>query len=133
MFQNKKFVPKIWGYEEHLIGDNGMYFGKKLYIAEGHATSWHYHKNKDEVFYVLNGILLLRWADEDLLINSNPPSIRASHAYSITVNPGQSFRMLPMQRHRLCPTGDSYEGVTLIEFSNQYVDDSDTVRLVNGY
>jgi mannose-6-phosphate isomerase-like protein (cupin superfamily) len=133
MRQTNRLVPKAWGYEIHLTSENGMYYGKKLFIFAGHCTSWHYHNNKDEVFYVLSGALLVRFSEEDLLINSNPPAVRMSQAEVECINPGQSFRMKPLIRHRLEPTGDSFDGVTLIEFSNQFSDDSDTVRLVNGY
>ena len=50
-------VPKNWG-EEHWIV-NGAYCGKKLVLKRGHRCSLHYHKDKDEVFYVIRGRVFL--------------------------------------------------------------------------
>ena len=54
-------VPKVWG-EEHWIV-NREYCGKKLILRRGYRCSLHYHKNKDEVFYVISGRLLLQYGE----------------------------------------------------------------------
>ena len=46
--QNQKIVNK----EE--------YCGKILFFVKGKKCSWHYHKIKDEVFYIREGKLLVK-------------------------------------------------------------------------
>ena len=53
--------PKAWG-EEHWIV-NKEYCGKKLVLKAGHRCSVHYHKIKDEVFYVTSGLVLMEVGD----------------------------------------------------------------------
>ena len=48
---------KVWG-EEHWIV-NKEYCGKKLVVNRGFRSSIHYHKDKDETFYMLSGKLLM--------------------------------------------------------------------------
>ncbi|UPA22484.1 D-glycero-beta-D-manno-heptose-7-phosphate kinase [Candidatus Peribacteria bacterium] len=55
-------VPKVWG-EEHWIV-NKEYCGKKLVLKKNMRCSIHQHKEKDEVFYVLKGKVLLELAKE---------------------------------------------------------------------
>lgn len=50
-------VPKAWG-EEHWIV-NREYCGKLLILKQGWRCSMHFHKVKDEVFYVIAGKVLL--------------------------------------------------------------------------
>jgi len=52
------FVKKVWGHEEWIV-NNANYCGKKLVIKQGYRCSMHYHKIKDETFYVLSGKILL--------------------------------------------------------------------------
>ena len=49
-----KFVPKGWGFEKWIVNCE-EYCGKLLYIIKGKKCSWHFHKLKDEVFYVQSG------------------------------------------------------------------------------
>ena len=53
--------PKVWG-EEHWIV-NRDYCGKKLVLNRGWRCSLHHHRNKDEVFYVIRGRVLLETGD----------------------------------------------------------------------
>jgi D-lyxose ketol-isomerase len=54
-------IPKVWG-EEHWIV-NRQYCGKKLVLRKGFRCSLHFHKQKDEVFYVISGRVLLEHGD----------------------------------------------------------------------
>ncbi|MCA9316167.1 MAG: cupin domain-containing protein [Planctomycetes bacterium] len=56
-----KVVPKAWG-EEHWIV-NREYCGKKMILKQGYRCSMHFHKDKDEVFYVVSGRILLELGD----------------------------------------------------------------------
>ena len=59
-----KHVPKGWGYEKWIV-NKPEYCGKLLFFEKGKQCSWHYHKLKDEVFYLQSGKLLVRYGDDE--------------------------------------------------------------------
>jgi mannose-6-phosphate isomerase-like protein (cupin superfamily) len=96
---------KVWG-EEHWIV-NRDYCGKKLVLREGWRCSLHYHQDKDEVFYVIAGRVLLE------------------HAGGFTVmETGHAQRIPPGTIHRFWGLEDS----EIIEFSTHH-DEGDSYRL----
>ena len=53
-----KKVEKDWGYELWLANNEAEnYCGKILYIKEGYKGSMHFHSEKHETFYILEGKL----------------------------------------------------------------------------
>ena len=62
--QEIKFVPKGWGFEKWIVNCD-EYCGKLLYFVKGKKCSWHYHKLKDEYFYVQSGLIKVYYSDED--------------------------------------------------------------------
>ena len=65
-----KFVPKGWGFEKW-IHNSELYCGKLLYFVKGKKCSWHYHKLKDEVFYVQSGRIKVYFGDSDDINEAN--------------------------------------------------------------
>ena len=59
-----KFVPKGWGFEKWIV-NNEEYCGKLLYFVKGKRCSFHYHKLKDEVFYLQSGKMVVKYSEED--------------------------------------------------------------------
>ena len=57
MITNYKEVKKKWGKEIWIV--NREYCGKKLVLNKGFRCSMHFHKNKDETFYILTGKVLM--------------------------------------------------------------------------
>ncbi len=53
----EKVVEKPWGREDWIV--NKEYCGKLITIKKSHQTSFHYHKKKNETFYVLDGKVLI--------------------------------------------------------------------------
>ena len=98
-------VPKVWG-EEHWIV-NKEYCGKKLVLKKGWRCSLHYHKQKDEVFYVILGKVLLE----------------AGADYRVLV-PGDHHHIAPGIVHRF----SGLEPSEIIEFSTHH-EDSDSYRI----
>jgi mannose-6-phosphate isomerase-like protein (cupin superfamily) len=99
----------LWGSEEWIV-NNEKYCGKILYINAGHRCSYHYHKIKDEVFFVLLGKVKME-VDND------------------------TFYMMPGDAVHI-PTGTlhRFTGITIariIEVSTQHFED-DSYRLING-
>ena len=59
-----KFVSKGWGYEKWIVNCE-KYCGKILFLAKGKKCSWHYHRKKDEVFYVQSGAIKIYYGWDD--------------------------------------------------------------------
>jgi len=109
MEQQIKKVNKSWGHEKWLV-NNDLYCGKILFIKKDHRCSIHYHKLKDETFYVLSGKIKLELFSE-----------------TITMNEGDSYRLIPNTVHRFTGLEES----NLLEISTHH-EDSDSYRVKIG-
>lgn len=109
-------VPKGWGFEKW-ITNNDLYCGKLLYFVKGKKCSWHYHKLKDEVFYIQSGKLLVRYGfDTDKTV-----------ANEILLERGDSFHVKPYLIHQMT----ALEDTEMFEFSTQHFDE-DSYRVEKG-
>jgi len=111
-----KFVKKGWGYEKWIV-NKSLYCGKLLFFISGKKCSWHYHVNKDEVFYLQSGRMIVRYSDEDSL----------ETAEEIMLEPGMNFYIYPGLRHQM----EALENSELYEFSTEHFDE-DSHRVVKG-
>ena len=61
-----KFVRKRWG-SETWFANNELhdYCGKILRIEAGHSTSMHFHLEKHETFFILEGTLQVDWVETE--------------------------------------------------------------------
>jgi quercetin dioxygenase-like cupin family protein len=114
--QEIKFVPKGWGFEKWIVNCE-QYCGKLLYFAKDKRCSWHYHKIKDEVFYVQSGRILVKYSDGDSL----------KDAKETVLGPGDNFHVYVGLRHQMI----AIEDTELFEFSTQHFD-SDSYRIQKG-
>jgi mannose-6-phosphate isomerase-like protein (cupin superfamily) len=106
-----EFVSKSWGYEEW-FENNDKYCGKLLTVIRQQWSSkgnYHYHKIKDETFYVIEGILLLIIVDD-----------KQKGSVSIKLNKGESYRVKPGILHKF--TALTYE-CKFIEVSTTHSDE----------
>ena len=111
-----KYVPKGWGHELWIV-NKSEYCGKLLFFNKGKRCSWHYHKLKDEVFYLQSGKLLVKYGLEDDI----------EKAEELVLNPGENFYIYPGLRHQMVALEES----ELFEFSTQHFDD-DSYRIKKG-
>lgn len=111
-----KFVPKGWGYEKWIVNCD-EYCGKILFLAKGKQCSWHFHKKKDEVFYLQSGKILLYYGHDKNIDN----------AETITLNKGDKFHVPIGLNHRMFALEDS----ELFEFSTEHFDE-DSNRIIPG-
>jgi quercetin dioxygenase-like cupin family protein len=111
-----KFVPKGWGFEKWIVNSE-EYCGKLLYFVKGKRCSWHFHKLKDEVFYLQSGKILLKYYDEDDI----------ALAHELTLNKGDKFHVYRGLRHQMI----ALEDTELFEFSTQHFDE-DSYRVIKG-
>ncbi|MCB0324429.1 MAG: cupin domain-containing protein [Bdellovibrionales bacterium] len=96
----KKIVPKAWGHEEWIV--NAEYCGKKLVLNEGCCCSLHYHKLKDETFYIASGKVGFQY--NDLLF---------------VLRPGDSLLIPPGTKHRFY----GLEHSQIFEFSTHHLEE----------
>ena len=111
-----KHVDKGWGYEKWVV-NKPEYCGKLLFFNKGKRCSWHFHKIKDEVFYLQSGKLLVKYSDQNDI----------EKAEEITLEAGENFHVYTGLRHQMIALEDS----ELFEFSTQHFD-SDSYRIKKG-
>jgi quercetin dioxygenase-like cupin family protein len=116
MSSSIKFVPKGWGFEKWIV-NNEQYCGKLLYFAQGRKCSWHYHKLKDETFYIQSGCIELLYSTDDDIELAN----------IVLLKKGDNFHIYPGLRHQMI----ALEDTELFEFSTQHFDE-DSYRIIKG-
>ena len=111
-----KIVPKGGGYEKWICNTE-EYCGKLLHIIKGKQCSWHYHKLKDETFYLQEGRLRVKYSDDD----------DRDNAKEMIMERWDKFHVYRGLRHQMFALEDS----DLFEFSTQHFD-SDSNRVIPG-
>ena len=111
-----KYVKKGWGFERWIVNCE-KYCGKLLFFNKDKRCSWHYHKIKDEVFYLQSGLMKVYYSDDDDLENAEEKLLV----------PGQNFHVYTGLRHQMIALEDS----ELFEFSTQHFDE-DSYRVIKG-
>ena len=111
-----KHVPKGWGWERWIVNCS-KYCGKLLFFNKGKRCSWHFHKIKDEVFYLQSGKMIVYYSMNDDLSKAN----------QIILNAGEKFHVPTGLRHQMVALEDS----ELFEFSTEHFD-SDSHRIHKG-
>ena len=111
-----KHVKKGWGYEKWIVNCE-KYCGKLLYFKSGKRCSWHYHKIKDEVFYLQSGKIMVYYSDQDDIAKAKQKILL----------PGDNFHVYVGLRHQMV----AFEGSELFEFSTEHFD-SDSYRVIKG-
>ncbi len=109
-----KRIEKPWGYEL-IFARTEKYAGKILFVKKGHRLSLHYHNEKDETFYCLEGqaIAEVEGANGELV--------------KTEIKNGHCYRVAPRNRHRL----QAIEDTTLFEVSTPELED--VVRLDDDF
>jgi mannose-6-phosphate isomerase-like protein (cupin superfamily) len=107
-------VEKPWGYEI-IYALTDRYCGKVLFIRKDEQLSLQFHREKDEVLYVLEGRIEMEIGDP-----GGPLDIEV-------VGPGHAFHIQPGTVHRW----RALEDTTVLEVSTPEIDD--IVRLEDRY
>ena len=95
------FVEKGWGHEL-IWATNDKYCGKLLKFNQGAKFSMHFHREKDETWYVLDG-------EFEVIVIDTVNAKRTSHY----LKPGDTWRNEPLEPHQVV----CIEPGTLIEVS----------------
>jgi len=108
-------VPKGWGYEKIFV--NKSYCGKLLHFNAGKRCSFHFHRIKDEVFFLHSGLIRLLYSMDD----------DYCQAKELILQPGDKFEIPIGLRHQMIALEES----DLYEFSTtDYPEDS--YRIIRG-
>lgn len=97
----KGFVEKGWGHE-YIFATNDLYCGKLLKFNQGAKFSMHFHKDKDETWYVLDGKFIVKLIDTV-----------TAETYERELNQGDTWHNQPLMIHQLI----CIEQGTIIEVS----------------
>ena len=111
----KGHVVKGWGSEDIWV-TNDKYCGKLMNFNTGAKFSMHFHREKDETWYVNEGVFIYRWIDTE-----------TAEVHEQQLYPGDSVRQLPGQPHQLEALSDG----EVFEVSTQHFD-SDSYRVWKG-
>jgi mannose-6-phosphate isomerase-like protein (cupin superfamily) len=141
MLTRPRIVEKSWG-RELWVHNSPMYCGKVLEVQPGKECSLHYHAQKHETFYVLEGIVLLwlgqyvqepYWEETPGGMVCCPPKVRGEWHL---VEKGSVVEIQPYMVHRfrnpackqLCGCGKCSKPARIMEVSTQHLED-DSFRL----
>jgi len=100
---------KGWGFEDWIV-NNELYCGKILHFDKGKKCSLHYHKLKDETFYILKGKIKLKLNDKEIVLKK-----------------GETIRLIPKTNHQII----ALENTDIIEISTHHFE-SDSYRIEKG-
>lgn len=114
------FVPKGWGFEKWIVNKE-EYCGKVLFFVKGKKCSYHYHKLKDETFFVQSGKVELKFCPDAMFDN------HLDLCKKYVLEKGDTFHIPRNARHQILALEDS----EIIEFSTQHFDE-DSYRVVRG-
>jgi mannose-6-phosphate isomerase-like protein (cupin superfamily) len=101
MTQLQGYVEKGWG-SELIWATNDKYCGKLLKFNKGAAFSMHFHADKDESWFILDGLFLIKFIET-----------QDASAHETTLKPGATWRNRPLQPHQVI----CIEAGTIIEVS----------------
>ena len=102
-------VDKGWGYEI-IWATNDKYCGKIMVFEKvGSKFSMHFHKEKDETWFVNNGRFLLRWIDTKTAKLHEQELKEGDTWHNPPLQPHQLVAMEPMSSISEVSTADSVE------------------------
>lgn len=112
-------VKKLWGIERWLHNDD-KYCMKVLEIMPGYQSSMHFHRTKEETFYVSRGKVKLEFMPHYRRSSEVGDLVR-----TIYLGEGQHFTLEPYIPHRFT----ALNGRAIVIESSMLHDDQDVVRL----
>lgn len=110
------YVEKGWGHEKWIV-NTPEYCGKILHVKKGKRCSWHYHRLKDETFYVQSGRVMVFIGEGN----------NEEQAEMLVLEPSDSLHIPPDTRHFFFALSD----VDIFEFSTHH-EDNDSIRITKG-
>jgi len=107
-------IEKVWGWEAVIV-NNQLYCSKLLILKKDHQCSLHYHVDKDETFYFLEGKCLFEWGNA---VGSN----------KFIIPNGRSIHLPPRTEHRFSGISEITRIIEVSTFHNE----SDSIRVTQS-
>ena len=107
-------IGRDWGIEQFVV-ETPHYLGKLLHMRAGTKGGLQYHVEKDEAFWLLSGLALVRFDDGTGALKQE------------MLQPGEGFRIPPGAPHQV----EAIEDCVLVEWSTPHYDDR--VRVEKDY
>lgn len=119
---------KSWGQEEWLV-NNLLYCGKILTINEMYMCSVHFHKLKDETFYVLSGNVAFLKNNKVFVLSKGESlhvPINTPHCFG-AMNGGVKIIEISTQHfendsYRVTKSGRTFNGMDILSFEKSVQD-----------
>ena len=111
-----EYIQKGWGYEKVIVNSD-KYCGKILHFHKGKKCSYHFHKLKDETFYIQSGVLEVTFGNTDDILLTR----------AIVLTAGDIFHVQIGLRHQM----KAIQETEMFEFSTQDFPD-DSYRVIKG-
>lgn len=107
--RHQGYVKKGWGYEI-IWATNDLYCGKILVFEKaGSKFSMHFHKEKDETWFVNSGKFLLKWVDTETASLQQKVLVEGETWHNPPLMPHQLEAILPNSMIYEVSTPDSVE------------------------
>lgn len=119
LIKEAEIHKKGWGYEAWIV-NNEKYCGKILHFEQGKKFSLHYHKIKDETFFVLKDKFLA-------ILYDSLKDYEKKNRIEKNIKKGDIIHIWPGRIHQLIALEES----EIIEFSSQHFEE-DSYRLEPG-
>ena len=123
MTRQEGHVKKGWGYEI-IWATNDKYCGKFMNFNTGAKFSMHFHREKDETWYVQSGKFIVRWIDT-----------KTANIIEVNLEAGDTWHNPPLLPHQLVcvETGTVIEVSTADSVEDNYrVGKGDSQNASNG-
>jgi quercetin dioxygenase-like cupin family protein len=122
--ENVEFHSKGWGHEVWMA-NNELYCGKLLVVYRDLRCSIHYHKLKDETFYLQDGLIRMNVWEKPF---DKVPGFGPDAPSTFLMHPGDRLVLPPNTPHQFIGIDPKS---TIIEISTQHFDE-DSYRIQKG-
>lgn len=135
-----ELIVKNWGTERWFVNTE-KYCGKELFVAKGRCFSYHYHRVKEETFFIKSGCceLIISKPFKFDILKASPNDAKLNYTYlpakyqviprhnteSFLLKAYDKFHILPYRAHLVRAVEDTY----IIEFSTSHYDE-DSIRII---
>ena len=118
-------VEKVWGKETWIVNIS-LYCCKLLDIKKGFVCSYHKHDIKDEMFYVLSGVVMMNHDGDEFFMEKDSSPLR--------IKPGEYHSFLGIHNSRMIEISTQhFEDDSYRKDKSRELDDIEYVKNLNKF